>query len=228
MISLCFPQNSTFAFFNPNAYVVGAITNKSISLTYSLYDQNMKSISYVNLTKACSLTFCGNQIVIAITGISYSYNTQLYSPYNFTIYTLNQAPISTGSINYPSNIPTTKISNLLISSTNSITGGSSNYNISFVPTIPIDSAPNGGYLLLNLPNQLGYNSSSCSLVTNISTNILLACALQNNVIKIWYNNGIPQQLQGVLITVLLSNIINPYSTLPLNYNIISYYNNIVS
>lgn len=188
----------------------------------------MKSISYVNLSKACSLTACESQIAIAITGISYSYNTQLYSPYNFTIYTLNRAPISTGNINYPSKVPTTKISNLLISSTNSITGGSSNYNISFTPTIPIDSAPNGGYLLLNLPNQLGYNASSCSLVTNISTNILLACALQNNVIKIWYNNGIPQQLQGVLITVLLSNIINPYSTLPLNYNIISYYNNIVS
>jgi hypothetical protein len=87
-IVLNLPMNSTFIYSTLNAFVLVNNQQIPINMTYSLYDNNMMSISSITITQACTLTTCGSSLTIKITGLAYSYSAVNYSPYNFTIYTV--------------------------------------------------------------------------------------------------------------------------------------------
>jgi hypothetical protein len=230
-ITITLPTNSTFVFSTPQAYVVtGLTTSVAITTTFTTYDQNMMSINKLTLSGACTKTVCSPQLSLLIRGISYSYSALSYAPYTFSIATTNGAPISNGAIPYPTTSPIPKQTSLLVSSTSQVTGAQSNYNFSFVPTIPIDSSPNGGQLVVVLPNDLDLSksSNSCSVITNVSLGFSLLCRLDNRTAVITYTGGSPQTLRSTLISMVLSNVGNPQSSISLNYSVSSYFNGAVS
>lgn len=105
----------------------------------------------------------------------------------------------------------------------------SNYNISFVPSIPIDSTSNGGYITIALPSDLDINQTSgCAVSTNISLGFSLSCSLSNKIVTIGYTTGNPQSLKNTQITLVLSNSRNPESTIPLNYSLSTFFNGAIS
>jgi hypothetical protein len=218
--------NSTFVYSTPQASVVTSNTTVPITISYTTYDQNMMSIAMLTLSGACVKTVCGPLLTILIRGISYSYSSLTYSPYNFSIATSNGSPIATGLITYPAVAPMPKQSILTLTATSQTTGSLSSYNFSFVPTIPIDNQGNGGQILLTLPTDfdLTKSSNSCSIITNVSLGFSLTCQLANRTVSIAYLNGSPQTLRGILISVMIGNVGNPQSSIPLNYSIMSYFN----
>jgi hypothetical protein len=229
VIVINFPMNATFVSdVTPISASVISQNNATTPITssYQLYDNNMMSISSITIHGACLQSSCGLSLTIQIEGITFSYSAKSYSPYNFSISTSNGAPISQGTIPYPTTAPTSLSSTLTVNASSSVTGSLSNYNFSFAPKIPIDSQPNGGWIAITLPSDLDITQSNgCNVITNISLGFSMSCTLANRSATIGYTVGTPQSLKGVLISLLISNTNNPQYTMPLVYRVTSYYNN---
>lgn len=228
VIVIYFPVNASFVSLNTGVLAVSVVnggTTTPITSSYQYYDNNMMAISSITISGACLKTACGSSLTVQIQGITFSYSTKSYSPYNFTISTSNGAPISQGSIPYPATSPTTRPSALTIGCSSNVTGSLSNYNFSFVPSIPIDSQPNGGWMTISLPTDLDVSSSNgCNVITNVSLGFSMACTLQNRTATIGYVTGTPQALRGTMVSLLISNTNNPQYTMPLAYKVTSYFN----
>lgn len=94
-IDIMLPQNATFVFDTPRAFVVASNGSLlSITATYQQHSNPMASISRITVSQACTKINCSQSLTIQIRGITYSYSSKTYSPYTFTISTTNGAPIS--------------------------------------------------------------------------------------------------------------------------------------
>lgn len=176
IVTVFLPANSTFVFTTPSASTISETKTVSIPTNYSLYDSNMKSISTVSLAVNCSSIKCEKSILVTLSGVTYSYSSKIYSPYLFSTETNSHYKISEGVIQYPDITLSTSVQTLTVKPTVTITGQTTVYNITFIPTLPIDNYQNGGYFKIVLPLVV-LSSSNCSIITNVSLGFSLSCLI---------------------------------------------------
>ena len=224
LISVSFPANSTFSSSSLSSFSLVNNTSLAIPLTSTLYDSNMGSLSGVTFSINCTALQCGSTISITLSGITYSYSSLSYSPYNFTIATELGYLITQGNLNYTALAPITSSFGVFIDSTIKITGYTTSYNLTLIPTIPIDSLPNGGYIQLAVPSSISLSGSTCSIITNVSLGFTLSCQIINSSVQIYYIVGTPATLKYTAISLILSGVVNPLTLTPLNYTLTSFFN----
>ena len=185
ILELNFPANAVYG-TPSNVLVNGA----SRSFTTTTYSNSLSAISTLRVLNTCSGGVCLNnsQLVVTVQSVQNELSTYLFPNatgatdyFGITTYTSANMTISTGKVSAVSGFGGALVTNQTVPQltiTDLTVGVTTTYQLSFQPTVSLQSGANGGLILVQFPPEV-YLTANLSCLASYGA-LVFTCALNQS------------------------------------------------